>query len=440
MHHRRILSLAGPVYAELLAGVVAGVIDIAWVARLGAGSVAAVAVATNVENALMGAALVVELGVTVLISTRRGAGRPPGAAIRAAWLLYALITPAVAVPGFLLRHQIAGLFGAPEAAGFLAVSMPGLALYFGQLVVFGVFKGRGDTRTPMRLALLGNLVLLVLDPLLIYGLGLGVEGAALATAIGRGVSLAAGLWLLRTVRGGPGSLRADVRAIAATGTPMAAEFATRQAGALAMAGIVAGFGTVALAAYGIGTKAMYAATMGFYAVRQGATIHTSHAVGTGDADVRGIARHTLRIAAVVGLAAAVVYATAGEWLMRVFTSEDAVIAAGTGFLRWMAPYLLALSCLIAATGVLLGTGSGGRLFLITLTGTALQLPLAFALSRAWGLPGVWIALIASVAGQLMAVRVLGVGRSARGVETDRPGLIRTPGRTRPWRTARSARR
>lgn len=408
MHHRRILALAGPVYAELLAGVVAGVIDIAWVARLGAGPVAAVAVATNVENALLGAALIVELGVTVLISTRRGAGRPPGAAIRAAWLLFAMITPAVAVPGFLLRHQIADVFGEPRAADFLAVSMPGLAFLFAQLVVFGVFKGRGDTRTPMRLALLGNLVLLVLDPVLIYGAGLGVQGAALATAIGRGVSLAAGLWMLRKVRGGPGDLRGDLRAIAASGTPMAAEFATRQAGALAMAGIVSGFGTVALAAYGIGTKAMYAATMGFYAVRQGATIHTAHTMGQGDADVRGIARHTLRIAAVVGLAAAVVYATVGEWVMRAFTDEGAVIATGTGFLRWMAPYLLALSCLIALTGVLLGADAGGRLFLITLAGTALQLPLAYALSRAWGLPGVWIALIASVAGQLVVV-----GRSAR---------------------------
>ncbi|MFJ5017855.1 MATE family efflux transporter [Streptomyces griseoluteus] len=65
------------------------------------------------------------------------------------------------------------------AVGFLAVSFPGMAVFFAQNVVDGLFKGTGDTRTPMRTALLANGCVLVLDPLLIYGVGglprLGVQ-------------------------------------------------------------------------------------------------------------------------------------------------------------------------------------------------------------------------------------------------------------------------
>ncbi|HEY1176588.1 MAG TPA: MATE family efflux transporter, partial [Phytomonospora sp.] len=203
---------------------------------------------------------------------------------------------------------------------------------------------------------------------------------------------------------------------------MAAEFATRMAGALVMVAAVARFGPVAVAAYGIGTKAMYAATMGFYAIRQAATIHTSHTRGAGGR-TDAIARETFLIGLAAGAVAAVAAAVAGPFLMRVFTADPAVVGAGVSYLRWMAPYLLVLACLIASTGVWLGEGSGGRLFAVTLTGTVLQVPLAFGLSAAFGLPGVWLALTASVAVQLA---LLTGGRPVRGT-TGRPRSIT------PWR-------
>lgn len=451
MHRRRLLSLAGPVYLELLAGVVAGVIDIAWVARLGAGAVAAVAVATNVENALMGVILVAELGATVVIAHRRGAGDKAGvrSAIRGTWLLFALVTPVVAVGGWLVREPLAALFTSPGEArdltvSFFAVSLPGIAVCFAQLTAYGIFKGLGDTRTPMRLALLANAILLVCDPLFIYGLAgfprLGVAGAAVATVAGRLVALAVGLLLLykrRERATGRATAWADARRVAATGASMAGEFATRQTGALVMVAAVARFGPVAVAAYGIGTKAMYAATMGFYAIRQAATIHTSHTRGAGGR-IGAIARETLLIGLAVGAVAAVAAVVAGPWVMRAFTADPAVVAAGVSFLRWMAPYLFVLACLIASTGVWLGEGRGGKLFAVTLTGTVLQVPLAFGLSASLGLPGVWLALTASVALQLV---LLMSGQPARGTAGRPPPVTstreRARGRTRWTRTARS---
>lgn len=110
-HRRRLISLAYPVYFELLAGVAAGVIDMVWVARLGGDSVAAVAVATNVENLLLGLILMAGTGTTVLVARARGAEDPGGirAAVRGGWALWALITPVVAVGGFLCREPLARL-------------------------------------------------------------------------------------------------------------------------------------------------------------------------------------------------------------------------------------------------------------------------------------------------------------------------------------------
>ncbi|MEY9893936.1 Na+-driven multidrug efflux pump, partial [Catenulispora sp. MAP5-51] len=200
-HRRAIVALAWPVYVELLAGVVAGIIDVAWVAHLGPAPTAAVALATNLENLVLGLVLIAGAGTTVLIAARPAAdGRR--AAMRGGAALSAIITVVVVGGGLAFRGPVVGMFFGPgdarrDALGYLAISVPGLAVYFGQLMVDAVFKGLGDTRTPMRLAMGANALILVLDPTLIYGLGFGVRGAAMATVTGRAAMLAVAGVLVR---------------------------------------------------------------------------------------------------------------------------------------------------------------------------------------------------------------------------------------------------
>ncbi|GAB3834111.1 MATE family efflux transporter [Dactylosporangium cerinum] len=213
-HLRPLLRLALPNYVALLSAVVAGIVDVAWVARLGPAAVAAVAVATNVENALLGVILLVNGGVVVVLAGRIAAGDRAGAraAIGAAWRIFAVLTPVVVLACWALRRPLAALFlpepGAADlAVEYFAVSLPAVAIFYAQQVVDGIFAGQGDTRTPMRLALVANVLLVTLDPVVIYGLGpvpaCGVVGAAAATAFGRVVALAIGLLLLRRRRAFP---------------------------------------------------------------------------------------------------------------------------------------------------------------------------------------------------------------------------------------------
>lgn len=419
-HRKQLVALAHPVYFSLLASVAAGIINTVWVSRLGSGAVAAVAVATNTENVLLGVALVFGSGTTVLVAHARGA-RDPGAvraALRGGWALCALVTPVVAAGGLLLREPLARLVlgggeGAalPLAAAYFAISMPGTAVFFVQTLVDGILKGAGDTRTPMRLALLANGLILVCDPFLVHRYG--VQGAAASTVLCRCAALAVGLAALRrnallrtaaTARPAE-PVAAALRRTLRTGLPMSADFTVRQAGALALVAIVSRLGVTAVAAYAIAYKAMYVATMAFYAVRQAASIHTAHTRGRGREARRAIGRQAVLVSGAAGLAAAVLLGVTAPWLMAAFGAGPEAARQGVLFLRCAGPYLLLMAGFIALGGVFEGSGRASALLRVTVLGTAVQLPLAYGLSGL-GLPGVCLALALAMAVQCAALGLL----------------------------------
>ncbi|MFD8305589.1 MATE family efflux transporter [Streptomyces sp. NPDC059690] len=428
-HRRQLVTLARPVYLSLLATVAAGIINTVWVSRLGGAAVAAVAVATNTENVLLGVSLVFASGTTVLVAHARGA-RDPGAvraAVRGGWALCALVTPAVLAAGLPLREPLARLVlgggdgtAVPLAVAYFAISLPGIAVFFAQNLVDGILKGAGDTRTPMRLALLANGLILVCDPFLVQLYG--VRGAAASTVLCRCVALGAGLFalrrnaLLRTAAGAraaEGTGRA-LRRTLTTGLPMSADFTVRQGGALVLVAIVARLGVTAVAAYAIAYKVMYVATMAFYSVRQAASIHTAHTRGAGKDERRAIGREAVLLSGAVAVAAVVLLGVAAPWVMAAFGAGPEIAHAGVLLLRCVGPYLLLMACFIALGGVFEGSGGAPVLLRVTLLGTALQLPLAYGLSGL-GLPGVCLAPALAMAVQCAVAGALFV-RAAR-----RPG-------------------
>jgi putative MATE family efflux protein len=416
-HRRQLISLAHPVYLSLLASVAAGIINTVWVARLGGPAVAAVAVATNTENVLLGVALVFASGTTVLVAHAGGA-RDPGAvrsAVRGGWALCALLTPMVVAAGFLLRAPLARLLlggtgpGLPLAVGYFTISLPGIAVFYAQQLVDGILKGTGDTRTPMRLALLANGLILVCDPFLIHLYG--VRGAAASTVLCRTAALGVGLRALRrdtlprTKARPTESVTAALRRTLTTGLPMSADFTVRQTGTLVLVAIVARLGVPAVAAYAVAYKVLYVATMAFYSVRQAAAIHTSRLRGAGRDERREIGREALLLSAAVGVVAAVLLCVTAPWIMAAFGAGPQVAHEGTLFLRCIGPYLLLMACFIALGGVFEGSGGAPALLRVTVLGTAVQLPLAYGLSGL-GLPGVCLALALAMAVQCASAAVL----------------------------------
>ncbi|MFJ8623841.1 MATE family efflux transporter [Kitasatospora sp. NPDC093550] len=431
-HLSRLTALAVPVYAELLSGVIASVIGTLWVAGLGGAAVAAVTLAGTVENLLLGLVLVVASGTSVRLSHALGAEDRTDAArtTRAAWWLCAAGSLALAVPGFLLRDRLASTFldgeAADLAAGYFTVAFPAFALFVGQRVVDELFKGAGDTRTPMRIALLSNVLLLALDPLLILGAGplpaLGVPGAALALTASRAIAFAVTLRLrgrqrdrLRTESPGTaGGVRAAAVRIVRAGAPFGLDFTARMAVGTAQLALVAGFGVAAVAGYGVGYRVLLVVTMAFYALRQAAAIEAARLSGAGETGaLLTLHRATGRLAALLGAVAAVLSAALAAPLSALFTDDRAVTAQSVGFLRMAALYLLPYALVVALGGVHQAAGVGRPLVLSVLLGLGAQLATSAALSGPLGVSGVWLGPAVGAALQLALLWVLAVRRAQR---------------------------
>ncbi|WP_051829623.1 MATE family efflux transporter [Streptomyces novaecaesareae] len=427
-HPARLTALAVPVYAELLSGVIASVIGTFWVAGLGGAAVAAVTLAGTVENLLLGLVLVVASGTSVRLARALGAGDPAEAArtTRAAWRLCAAGSLVLAVPGFLLRDRLAGAFldgeAAARAAEYFTVAFPAFVLFFGQRVADEFFKGAGDTRTPMRIALLSNALLLALDPLLVLGPGplpaLGVPGAALALALSRAIALAVTLRLLLRRRpeqptgGGTGGVGGAAVRILRAGTPFGLDFTARMAVGTAQLGLVAGFGVAAVAGYGVGYRVLLVVTMAFYALRQAAAIEAARLTGAGaGAALRTLHRDTGRLAAGLGAVAALLSAALAVPLTALFTDDRAVAAQSVGFLRMAALYLLPYALVVALGGVHQGAGAGRPLVFSVLFGLGVQLGTSAALSGPLGVSGVWLGPAAGAVVQLALLSLLTRGRA-----------------------------
>jgi Na+-driven multidrug efflux pump len=186
---------------------------------------------------------------------------------------------------------------------------------------------------------------------------------------------------------------------------MSADFTVRQGGALVLVAIVARLGVTAVAAYSIAYKVMYIATMAFYSVRQAASIHTAHLRGAGRDERGAVGRQAVLVSGAVGLLAASLLCVLAPWIMRAFGAGPEVAHEGVLLLRCIGPYLLLMACFIAVGGVFEGSGGAPLLLRVTLLGTAVQLPLAHALSGL-GLPGICLAMALSMAVQCAAVAVL----------------------------------
>ena len=185
-----ILSIAGPALLALAADPLANLVDTAWVGHLGAVPLAAVGVAVTVQNlftkvvnvpllSVTTSAVASTGGETAEISKVTNATVRVGLAVGTAQAALLLAGGAQAVQLLGVDGADAGLLGA--SLGYLRIRALGAPAAVLILTILGSFRGLGDTRTPLVATVLGNVVNVGLDPVLIYGLGMGVNGAAWAT-------------------------------------------------------------------------------------------------------------------------------------------------------------------------------------------------------------------------------------------------------------------
>ena len=377
--------------------------DTFWVGRtLGAVALAGVSIASYSIWVMVSIGELVGVGLTAVSARRHGEG-DPSAAARAAGTglaLAVLLGLGAGIGGILLLTPLMQVMNAaPDVARvareFLVVQFAGAFLIYGYFIVAAAFRSAGDTRTPF--LLLGSSVLLnvVLDPLLILGIGpfpeLGVYGAALATVLTRALACIVGLVFL--VKRGmilPAWSGRTARTIARVGAPTMLTGVLFSLIYIWLARVTASFGTPALAALGLGHKiegVNYMICIGF-AIAAETVVGQNLGAGNG-ARARKAGWRTARFALVPATIIAVVFLTIPEALARIFTDDLPTIAAAALYLRAVAIAQLALPFEAVLEGALAGAGFTLWPMAAVVALNALRIPLAPIVALEWGLAGVW---------------------------------------------------
>src|SRR6185436_18740704 len=204
---RAILLLAIPMVLEMVMESLFAIVDVFWVARLGADAIATVGLTESVLMLVYCGAMGLSMAATAMVARRIGEKDSAGAAVAAVQALFVGIVASViiAVVGGLSAPKLLAIMGAsPDViatGGHYAAVMMGSSVSIVLLFLNnGVFRGAGDAAIAMRVLWLSNFINLVLDPCFIFGLGpfpeLGVTGAAVSTTIGRTIGVVYQLWVL----------------------------------------------------------------------------------------------------------------------------------------------------------------------------------------------------------------------------------------------------
>jgi putative MATE family efflux protein len=181
---KAIIKLSGPMIVAMLLMSTYNIVNAIWVAGLGSDALAAVGFVTPLFMILMGLSNGLGAGVASLISRRIGAKDKTGADNAAVYgLLFVIILSVVfTVPLMLLTGPIVILFGAGETASLATqygqIVFLGMVLLLFTNVAYAILRAEGDAKRAMYVMGASSILNIILDPLLIYGAGMGIAGAA----------------------------------------------------------------------------------------------------------------------------------------------------------------------------------------------------------------------------------------------------------------------
>ena len=198
--NRAILLLAIPMVLEMVLESLFAVVDVLWVGRLGANAVATVGLTESLLALVFSIGIGLAMSTTAMVARRIGEKDPVDAAIAGTQAIFLglLVSLAIGVPSFVFAPQLLRLMGAsPEivatGSNYARIALGGCGAIVMLFLNNAIFRGAGDAAIAMRLLWVSNILNLILDPCLIFGLGpfprLGVTGAALATFSGRSIGV-----------------------------------------------------------------------------------------------------------------------------------------------------------------------------------------------------------------------------------------------------------
>ncbi|MFZ6655598.1 MATE family efflux transporter [Undibacterium sp. TJN19] len=376
--------------------------DAFWVGRLGASAVAAISISFPVTFLVIALGSGLAMAGATLTAQYVGAGRQDMVNHIAAqtMVMVALSSVILGLTGYSLAPHLLTLLGVEPAVhdgalGFMRVSFIGIIFVFIYAMFQALMRGVGQTRIPLYIVSGTVLLNFLLDPLFIYGWHiippLGVMGAAYATLVTQ--ALAAMIGMIIFLRGRHGiqlnwrALKPDpayVRRAFFLGLPGSVELSTRGLGLIVMSFLVSSFGTVTIAAYGVGANILQVITIPIMGISMAISTLVGQNIGAGNIEraSRITVLGTLIGFAVLSVVGVIAYALA-PLIVSFFIPNDAeVIAEAANFLRIMCLAWGGIGVQLCIVSAFRASGNMLNAMIIALVSQwMIQFPLAYVLSK-----------------------------------------------------------
>lgn len=413
--NRALVLLAIPMILEMSMESLFALVDAYFVGGLGKAAVATVGLTESVLSLIYAVAVGISMAATAVIARRIGEKNPEGASHAAVQALYLAMgfSVLVSILGVAFSREILGLMGADPVMIENGHVYTKIALGSNVVVVLlflinGIFRGAGEASMAMRSLVLANVLNIILCPLLIYGAGplpaMGLEGAAIATLIGRGAGVCYQLYHLfggaKLVRIAWRHLRPDMGMIVkmvklASGGTL--QFLIGSASWIFLIRIISQFGEDALAGYTFAIRVIIFAILPAWGLANAAATLVGQNLGANEPDR---AEKSVWKAAYMNMfflgGISVLFMIFAPQILRIFSHDPGVLAYGTEGLR-----LISIGYVFYAFGMVMaqsfnGAGDTKTPTFINLFGFwVLQIPLAWLLAIVfkWGPTGVFWAIV-----------------------------------------------
>lgn len=416
----KLVWLALPIMGTSFLQMAYNLVDMIWIGRLGSGPVAAVGTAGFYTWLSLSLIRLVQTGTEVRVAQTIGSGDKEKAASIAStsfWMATALAVIFTSVM-LIFSRPLIEFFGIndpvveKQAIGYLIIVSMGMIFTFINPVISCIYNGSGKSVVPFRANAIGLIANLVLDPIFIFGLGLGVVGAAYATVIAQVMVTVVLLILL--VKDKPFSSFKGIqrphmdsfREISAIGVPVALQSGLFTVFGILIAKVIAGFGADAIAAQKVGVQieAISYMTANGFAAAVGAFTGQNHGAGNKERVTAGL-RTAFKVMASFGILTSLLLFFFAEPLFKIFITTGPSVPIGVSYLQILSISQLFMCIEITLAGFYNGLGLTKPPAIMSVIFTGSRVPLAILLSMPslMGLSGVWwtITITSIIKGILM---------------------------------------
>lgn len=430
---RALLLLAVPMVLEVVLESVFAVVNVFWVGRLGADAIATVGLTEAMFSTIFALGMGLGIGATATVARRIGEKNPDGAARAAvqAIILGVLVAIPIALVGGIFAPDLLRLMGASPgvvAAGssYARIMFAGNFVVLLLFLINAIFRGAGDATIAMRSLWIANICNIILDPLLIFGIGpfpeMGVTGAAIATTVGRGMGVVYQFYRLsgrdnrfvirsEHLRFDP-ELLGRLLKLSGTGIFQILIGTTSWVG---LVRVVSTFGSQAVAGYTVAMRVIIFAILPAWGMANAAATMVGQSLGAGkperaEESVWRAGLYNLYFMGSIGL----LFVIFAPTIISLFTADPVVYGYGVEQLRIVSAGFLFYAYGMVLTSSFNGAGDTWTPTLLNLFCFWLwEIPLAYVLSKPAGLGATGVSIAIAVAFSTLAVASVVLFRRGR---------------------------